>query len=328
MSLLKELSAYAALGDIPDYVKEASVEDRPTRPVDFADADRRYPVNSKAATWLSNMRYQTAVASGRPGNSRVEQTLQKWATHWGILADCLQAGSLIKQAADVKPDESDYALVTEYDGSKVMMFPVRNAEEIKQAAADLYRNRSTLQYEWRRAAAEKILKEAAALNVQVDRRDYLEQAAGVNPAPREKLAEALHRRALLYLDTEAISRADEASRYITDEPGMAKTACVVMDRLDRITGVYKKYGNGIATPEELCFSKRAQPEPERIEVAPRIFIEKEAIAKLPADRMHVISRSAAVKVATFDGLIDPDRLERMLPELTTVQRTVLSKVLR
>ena len=191
------------LHGLPAFVKEAAVEGKDE--VDkipsssFADPrHRKFPCHTKAATWLSNAYFQNSKdAYSKDEGALVQERIVKAAEYWSIRTVVKNFNPTHEKLAsfdghDLK--DSDYALVTEFDGKVVRRFPIPNAPSVKAAGEYLYAHRFEYPYPWRKAAARRILAKAVEFDEQFEKGEksaaqtlrfepktleYLQRAAGL-----------------------------------------------------------------------------------------------------------------------------------------------------
>src|SRR5262245_13725037 len=173
----------------PEYVKNASAEQLDTDGLPasaFADpVDRRLPIHTKEATWTSWLYYldqlesasQVGRGDGVAGNQpphRLETTgllLQKAAVFHGIARDCADlAAACLEKKADEEKD-ADYALCWDTPEGRERRWPLRNAGEVKQAAAYLRTHRADFRYPDRRDFAAAVLRKAGTYQAELPAAD-------------------------------------------------------------------------------------------------------------------------------------------------------------
>lgn len=234
----------------------------------FADpANRKFPLHTKAATWLAQAYFShDRHLYPTPQAKVVQDKIDKAAQYWGIEGFTKQARTDVENfMSRVPPDlaEADYALIVEQDGRKVPMLPIHTAENVKAAAATLYTMRSKCPYEWRKLAARRILHKAGELKVEIDEGlgTYLTKAAGLGSVFPSRAAEQLAHRMLMIPDSQkdvkvAAAKLAKAVSNMSGLPSaqrLVKLAAIV-DRIDREQGFSKYYDEaGLSTPEEIFF---------------------------------------------------------------------------
>jgi hypothetical protein len=268
----QQLHKFSKLIGLPDFVKSAApvtpeaVKSAPN--VVFGDPVRRkFPCNTKAATWLAQLHFLEArhlYPTGEAG--RVQGRITKAAAYWHITDDVKTAAAKWAEKQSAAPSDlsdADYALVVDYEGETRRHLPISNAVNVKAAAAHLYSKRAEYPYDWRRIAARKILHKAAELEV-TDLDDttseYLSKAAGFGSTMPKVAAEHIGKRMLMLPESEKdlkemtakLAVAVNGMNGIPKPEEMIKLSRII-DRLDREQGFTKYYDSGVDTPEELFF---------------------------------------------------------------------------
>jgi hypothetical protein len=324
------LHKIAKLVDLPDFVKRADligakeVEVLPQHV--FADQiGRKFPCHTKAATWLAQLYflegrhlYPTKQAE------QIQARISNVANWWGIGGQTKQAAQAweTKQVAveGELPDDA-YALVVDYEGQKLRQWPITNQANVKAAAATLYRNRAKFPYDWRLAAARRILTKAAQLQVtdiEPPVHEYLTKAAGRGSAAPRAAAEAIARRMLMVpvkekaVKTAAakLAKAMAAAKGIPHPESMVKLARIV-DRLDREQGFYPYYEEaGLEMPEEIFFElteKKAQAFRDgHVSLQTGTIIPLEALTMLDLGKVAGILGDEFTKEVVADDSLDID----------------------
>jgi hypothetical protein len=275
---LQELT-FARVGqqyDVPDYVADADASDAVPDDVTslplnvFGCPDLRlFPCHTKAACYLSLIDfYEQRSSLSRAYATRAETTLTKHAAAWGILPEVakirnksaeLQRGVL----ADL-PD-SDFAMVRQLaDGSRDRRYPLRNANEIKAAAAWLVKYAYELPYADRNLIANRICERAdeTATTLPELHHEQLEMLAGAAIVSREKLSAAITSRARLiaspsslrdelYKMAAAFTAADDDQLLTQDTvTGLIRN----LDDIDRAYNFAPLYGTQLLPPEAAVYN--------------------------------------------------------------------------
>lgn len=260
------------LTGVPDFVKSASVEAKEEigrLPVHvFADPHhRKFPVHTKAATWLANAYFKQAAAQySTEERQRIQQRISKAANFWRI-------GDQVKTFNDQwerlntyhaprnLPDDQ-YALIYKTAGYEIRKFPIPNSASLKLAAERLYADRHRYTYPMRKFAATRILKAQTRMKaeLQPETTDFLIRAAGNGGAIPMDIATKLAQRAIMVKKSDPdaamglakIAEAIENDTYLPHEQ-LEKLASLV-DSVDQRTGLYKYYHDGVELPEEFIFN--------------------------------------------------------------------------
>jgi hypothetical protein len=265
-----ELYRLSRLYTFPDFVKAASRDDtlRPAALPVTVYADPRFkhfPCHNKAAAWLSALYFQEQKPAYHPKDAAlIEQRLDGFAKHWGIKAavDTMrtQWEETHKNADDKLPDtDFGYVWVGE-DGSKQRSLRLKNALEVKEAAAWLARYRDELPWHDRHTIASKILVKAARFGASLGEHDgYIERQAGRGICNPAKVVSAIRHRAKLARDNAAKAAMEQLADMVADKPRFALSGDVLtklaatIDSFDRGSGLATKYSDVLQRPEDIVF---------------------------------------------------------------------------
>lgn len=254
------------LFEAPAFVKEASVEQlcgpESTLPHLFADQrHRRYPMHTKAATWLSAAFFVDKKA-GLPQReaAEIEGRLTEAARFWGIES---QADALREKAAAMAHDDlaklpdSDFAWI---QGNERQL-PLRNALEVKAAAEYIHKWRDEFTFPDRLKMARAILQKAARYGAALGSLDEpLERMAGFGGCSASEAAQLVRDRAKIARarDPDLAGELERMADMITKDPAksrapdrLIKTAEVI-DQLDRMLRI-REYSAAVPRAEDLLF---------------------------------------------------------------------------
>jgi hypothetical protein len=160
--------------------------------------------------------------------------------------------------------DSDFAIVWSSPAGKMRHWPIRNATEVKFAAAHFKQHRDDFTFEDRHVIANKILEKAAQYAADVsDAEGSLELAAGLGACAAKVASDMLKDRVRLtqrqYGDlaaelsklAEVIDRNPERAREVDTRLKLASA----VDSFDRSTHLDRLYGaGGLPRPEEVLFA--------------------------------------------------------------------------
>jgi len=232
----------------PSYVKAAS--EQPYR------EGSGYPIKSREDTYLSWCR---ALQNG--AGADVITKVAEAGTFWNIKQDLDHAETqwkLSNAARDL--DDSEYAMVQEYRGSKVRKFAAYDKDSTVKAAEAFYDHRTKYPYGWRKEAATCILRKAAEFNAALPQYvdTYLHKAAGFGYPTVESVDNAIGSRMgyVGHKHADVTEKLGQVLSLIADNPvlryndELVKTAMQVMDQFDNETGMSQHYGR-IPMPEDL-----------------------------------------------------------------------------
>ena len=164
----------------PPFVKQANTESDNRIDPDLLDStvfadpiNRRYPCNTKAATWL-NYAYFLENRKEHPTHrdSEIEKNFRKFSSIWGIelpepIAEQKQASLEIDDIEQAPPEK--FAFYMEKDGNVIAQYAMTSPEKIVQSAVD-FTGKSCWMYpaEIRKEIAEKLWKAAEEQGVELD----------------------------------------------------------------------------------------------------------------------------------------------------------------
>lgn len=257
----------------PEFVKEAS-HDRlygdpeQMRPHLYADqVNRQFPVHSAPAVWMSTLFFTDKKASLDPTRAAgIEQRLNNAADYFSIRGETDRLKQAVFSAAEYseagEPD-SNFALVwADEDGHKERHYPIRNAAEVKTAAAWFEQYRDEFVFEDRSRIAQKIHEKAAEHQVALDNNEMIEKTAGFGYCPTVDVVEMLNERALMTQRSHPGESAEmtkfaglvaERGLEVRDTALRHKIASVV-DQYDRVTQLTRLYNEGgLDRPEDVLF---------------------------------------------------------------------------
>lgn len=267
----------AKLYGIPDYVKEASIQDTglsspgmegSSIPVtSYADprVPAQFPCHTKAATYLSYLYFLDAKPQLSKHAALIEERFQKFAEYWGLLLDCqkLRTKAAEVQASLAEPEipDTDYMLVTAEAGEKVRYYPIRNALETKAAADWFVEHRYHFPFVYRKEMAAKILEKAAQYGAAIgEHDDTLQKQAGRGFCRPKEAAELIRSRVRLVgsrMPKEAKEHYEKLAQMVEVKPFMAMThdnlatLASTVDQLDRAHNV--QYSEITKRAEDVLF---------------------------------------------------------------------------
>lgn len=340
--LLKVAEAF----ELPDFVKTANL-DATLHPANiaktaFADFPNSlgYPCHTAAATWMSTAYFQLKKASFNPKEQkRITENLQKAAAYFGIRPACDKV--LSHELPVEKLADSDYAYVYQADSGEVERhFPITNAEEIKVAADWLEANQHNFIFEDRCTVADKILKKAASLGVNLgnERADKLEKQAGYGLPDLTLVQSALNNRALLTRDSKHRASIEKLAAEVHEKPELflnrdtALKLASAIDQIDYAIGLKGKYTSLIPSPEDIVFtvslSKAAAACDDMCELQTGNVYEKDQLAKLARQDLVEIFGDDFAKEACVGLEVDPEKLASIAHTLPKPDAELLEKLLK
>lgn len=337
----QKLYQFSKLYVFPEYVKQAdprllspeSYADAPSRL--FADTrNRQFPIDTKAATWLSALNFLEAKAEMHPKIAEwIGQRLDQYIEYHDIEDDIKQLrvkhAELHSDSTSQLPD-SCFMLVTVKSGSKEREYPMRNAVECKKAAEWFLTYRDTFDFDHRRVMAQKLLNKVAEYGAGVGRAAILEleKHAGFGVYdPREAAvmlrnrAKAASAKTMPELRLGLLKLADqvETNPAMAIDPAMSAELCRTVDQFDRATGLAGKYDGSLPRPEDVIFGASTKLASEftreAVELANGSIFEREQLGKVPLRNVRdLFGNKFAESVA--DGLMtDTNKLAKVASTL-------------
>jgi hypothetical protein len=272
----RERYRLAELLDAPEFVKQAEGVDLCgdiSIPAEaYADPlHRLYPCHTPAATWASTAFFMDKRASFSKRDAEfIDERLGYYAAYHEInhaiknLRDKFAEAN--KPVVDTLSDD-DYALVVKKSNEVdiVRRYPLRNSSEVKAAAAYLHTHRDRFPFNLRRDWADKVLQKAASFGVDLgDHSDYIERQAGGGYCTMKTAVDLIKDRVnasrngpggMSELQVEMLKLADELKKdpVRIHEPGVRVKLASVIDDFDRVTGIWRQYGDRLPRVEDVIF---------------------------------------------------------------------------
>lgn len=329
----REQYRIAALYQAPAFVKQASTEQL-VGPDDlgshlYADRRRRrWPLHTKAATWMSMAFFQDKrpLLAEREAKE-AEARLLEAAEFWGIRAE---AEGLREKAAAARRDDlsglpdEDFAWTR--DGERHL--PLRNAPEVKAAAEYLVRWRDEFTFRDRQDMARRILQKAARHGAGLgELDDFLEKAAGFGGCAaaqaaglvrdRAKLARAAHPDVAAELEKMAGMILADPQR--ARMPDMLAKVAETIDTVDRLLHV-REYSAAVPRPEDVLFAitrKTASAFSEQhLRTTAGSVYDRDDLARLRTRTVRDYLGDELAEATSSDGLaVDAVKLAEILPTL-------------
>ena len=228
----------------------------------FADQrNRRYPMHTKAATWLSScFFYEKQAALPKLDAAKIEARLMEAADYWSIatpVADLKKKAAVMARDDLSKLTDDDFAWVQ----GKERHLPLRNAIEVKTAAEYLHKWRDEFTFPDRQLMARKVLQKAARYGAALgDHDEFLERTAGFGGCSAAQAAKLVTDRATIARSQDPVL-ADELMKMaalIMKDPqtsrrptSLAKVAETI-DKLDRHLHI-REYSPTVPRAEDVLF---------------------------------------------------------------------------
>lgn len=342
----KEYHRLTRLHPAPDFVKQASEQQRcggeAREQLDarvFGDPVKRdYCCKTKAATWVSALYFGEKRSSFEPTRAnQIAERILGHARYWCIepMVKDLWAKMASDRAGEDPndlPADTVYALVVEQpDGSTARRYPLRNAKEIKVAAAWFAKHRDAFDFPMRQQFASKVLSQAEKRAADIgDELTILSQSAGYGANHSTVVASAWQKRAALVRRThpdvasqiDAVVSAIEAEPLTVHDQGARYKLAEQLDAFDRRFLEFDKlYAAGSLTrPEEVAFGITEKVARDfahtYVATATGALFEKAALARLPLEDIQAwLGDQVADEVSGGGIYLDVEKLATTLATL-------------
>jgi hypothetical protein len=258
----------------PDFVKNAAHEklsgaaDLPRHL--YADQRHKlYPCHTAPATWMSALFFADKQAQFDAKEAEaIQSRIHQAAEYFGIRGAVAELEEKIaaSSAQDINslPD-SEFAIVWVSDvGGKERHWPLRNAEEVKFAAAHFKTFRDNFVFDDRHVIATKILEKAAQYGADVSGAEgSLELAAGLGACAAKVASDMIKDRVGLTRrqHSQLAGELSKLAEVIDQNPERARAVemrlklASAVDNFDRSTNLYRMYdAGGLPRPEEVLFA--------------------------------------------------------------------------
>jgi hypothetical protein len=271
----RELHRLTTLFTCPDFVKSASQDrthgtDELPRHVYADQYNKLYPCHSAAATWLSALYFADKKAEfAEKRANEIQARIHGAARFFGILGSVTELEEKVAAANSTDlnslPD-SEFAIVWcgENGAGKERHWPLRNATEVKFAAAHFKNFRDQFVFADRHTIANKILEKAAQYDADVSEADgSLELAAGLGACAAKVASEMIKDRVRLTQRSHGAlaSELSKLAAAIDKNPERARSVDMrlklasAVDDFDRSTNLHRLYdAGGLPRPEEVLFA--------------------------------------------------------------------------
>jgi hypothetical protein len=258
----------------PDFVKNAA-QDKLSGSEDLPRhlyADQRhklYPCHTAPATWMSALFFadkkaQFDVKEAAAIQSRIHQAAEYFGIRGSVAELEEKIAASTTQDINNLPD-SEFAIVWVSDvGGKERHWPLRNAEEVKFAAAHFKTFRDNFVFDDRHVIATKILEKSAQYSADVSGSEgSLELAAGLGACAAKVASDMIKDRVRLTRrqHSQLAGELSKLADVIDQNPERARTVemrlklASAVDNFDRSTNLYRLYdAGGLPRPEEVLFA--------------------------------------------------------------------------
>lgn len=348
----RETHRLTSLHPAPEFVKAASAErlngDPDTLPRHlYADQHNKlYPCHTAPATWMSALFFADKRANFDEKTAAViEGRIRQAAEYFGIaglINEVEKTAGLWDNDPDDTEDDDWGVVFLAHNGQKERHWPLRNATEVKFAAAHFKKYRDEFVFDDRHTIAVKILEKAAQYGADVsDAEGALELAAGYGACAakvaadmlfaRAKLAQRTHATAAYHMQklAEAVAVQPEKAR---EQETRIKLAGIV-DNFDRETHLNRLYdAGGLPRPEEVLFAITEKVAREflrqNVETTTGNVYALDDLEKLAVDDVRAYLGDDFADAVSAGGVyMDRDKLAAIVPTLDRGMAAVLDQLM-
>lgn len=343
------LSLYPA----PDFVKSADHDrlhgdpEKMARHL-YADPHKKlYPCHTAAATWMSALWFaEKRAAFDEKTAAAIEERIISAARYFGVETPVREVAEKVAAASATTlnslPDE-DFAIVWRTDAGTVERhWPIRNATEVKFAAAHFHKYRDEFVFADRYKIANKILDKALAYGADISAADgCLDAAAGRGLCAVKVAADLLRERAQLVKRSHAALSAEmlKLAELVENSPLESareefrlKLAGVV-DQFDRDTKLQRLYdAGGLDRPEDVLFAITEKVArdfiAEHVETTTGNVYDLADLEKLAVEELREVMGDEFADAVSAGGVYtDRDKLAAIVPTLDRGMAATLDRLM-
>jgi len=347
----REAHRLTALFPAPDFVKAASQErllggENLQRHLYADPLNKLYPCHSAPATWMSALFFGDKRASFKSDNAaQIEERIDAAASYFGITGLVKELRG--KVASSTKTDlaslpDSEFAIVwADEAGNKDRHWPLRNATEVKFAAAHFKAHRDQFTFEDRHTIATKILEKAAEYGADTsEAEDTLELAAGQGACAAKVASDMLRNRAALVMrhSPESAGSMLKLAEVVDRNPEQARThetrlkLASAVDEFDRANHLDRLYdAGGLPRAEEVLFAITEKVAADfmkaHVETTTGNVYNLEDLEKLAEDDVRAWLGDEFADAVTAGGVyLDRDKLAAIVPTLDRGMASTLDRL--
>jgi hypothetical protein len=336
----------------PDFVKNASAEklrgDGSLPRHLYADPHNKlYPCHTAAATWMSGLFFADKRADFDPQRAvAVETSILKAADYFGVggsVRDAMQKVAAAAEAGVGELPDSDFAIVWASNAGTERHWPLRNATEVKFAAAHFQQYRDQFTFDDRHVIANKILTKAAQHGADMgDAGEALELAAGHGACAAKVASDMLKDRVRLTQRNYGALAAElsKLAELVDSNPERARDRDMrlklasAVDAFDRNTHLARLYDDGgLARPEEVLFAITEKVAREfmnqNVETTTGNVYALDDLEKLAVDDIREWLGDDFVDAVSAGGVfLDREKLASIVPTLDRGMAAMLDRLMR
>lgn len=313
-----------------------------------APYNKLYPCHSAPATWLSALFFADKQAEFNEKQAQdIQGRLHAAAKFFGILGSVQEMETKVAAAnADNINNLGDdqFAIVwSGADGVKERHWPLRNATEVKYAAAGFEKWRDEFVFDDRNTIAEKILQKAAEHNADISEQEHvLALTAGYGACATKVAADMLRDRAKLVTRSNQSAAVEmmKLASVVEENPEQARghetriKLAAVVDEFDRENHLYRLYdAGGLPRAEEVLFAvtEKAARDfmSQNVETTTGNVYALEDLEKLALDDVrNWLGDDFADAVSAGGVFLDRDKLASIVPTLDRGMAASLDRLMQ
>ena len=329
--------------EIPAYVKDYTLPDGKSASTLsdnlFADPARRlYPVDGKAATWLSAAYYALAKQAELGGQAAyandVAETICKAAAIWGISKDVEKVYAQLMPAEQktAAVRESDYCWIVKDASGEVVerRYPIFDSIGVYKAAAYFDENRACYEHDTRKMLATNILEKASFHGVALcELPTSLLREAGFGIPSKGTLVSELTERATLMKDAENSTVLMKLAKTIggaspAELTDVLDKVAATIEAFDRLEGLDMFYGTRLTFPADFVYGVTIKEAEEftrnSIALGRHVYDVRKLAAEVPA---QVFTDTVGWKQESWK----PEALKTALAKLPADEQSALDDVI-
>ena len=256
----RELFLLNKMWVLPEFVKEATVDGEEVRKAlpatSFAYPEKRlFPIHTKADVLLSRLYFlkQAAHISAETA-LHIDKQLTQAEQIWGV--------ALPQRISEAKP--TGHTVIWKTAGQDDFSTTVSDEPGFRMVCSDILNGQEKYTLQTRSQMAQQLLKVALDLQIAPDEDMFVElqKLAGYGFCPLDTALQAINQRSLAIKDTyptylpilkTAAARLGEESKAGIVPGTFLQKVALVLDEVDRATGISACYARGFARPEEQLF---------------------------------------------------------------------------
>lgn len=337
--------------EAPEFVKQATAEQQGRQGTDelydrqFADtAYRRYPMHTKAATWLSMACFFTRKDAAQK-DPHTAKRLQEQAELFQIATefDRLKTAAAAPATTAAKLPDECYAYFVPRQKDSLRWLPIVDAADIPKVANYLQKFAARMPRRQREQIAMRTLNRAETLQADMpaETRDYLHKIAGIGLADPDAVRAMLYQRASVARNLRRFADADEFEKlanayekhpYAHTLPQQQEKLLTLVSDFDEENQLTRRYGFDLVQPElavhAITKQALAEARDNLVGLVTGSTYTKQALADLTlSDIRDNLGEQIATEVSDDGLFVNMTKLAEILPTLPRPDATTFDRLL-